>query len=109
MMLALIAVAASFSNPLPPPRPVIAGDGYPAVYAADAAAYRHALREAKILAQRQRVYHPLGCAPGCSASGTGMSMSKSRPHHCFYRSGRRLVARAVVVRGNRCYWSAHYR
>ena len=77
----------------------------------DPSAYAHALREAQILAARGTAGHPLGCAPGCNASGTGYSHS-SRPHHCFYGeiSESRLVARAVVKgRNGAWYWSAHYR
>lgn len=87
----------------------VAADGYPAVYRADERAYQHALREANILASRNTVGHPLGCAPGTTGSGTGTSWSASRPNHCFFRSGRRLVARAMVQRGGKCFWSAHYR
>ncbi len=92
-------------------RPVtIAADGYPVVCRTDERAYQHALREAQILASQGRVYHPLGCAPGTSASGCGSSFDPNRPNHCFYRSGRRLVARARVMgRDGRYYFSAHYR
>lgn len=77
----------------------------------DPVAYNHALREARILAQRGTAGHPLGCAPGCSRSGTGYSWSP-RPNHCFYGelSDSRLVARACVRGRNGAYfWSAHYR
>lgn len=88
----------------------VAADGYPAVYRADERAYQHALREAQILASRNVVGHPLGCAPGTTGSGTGTSWNPSRPNHCFFRSGRRLVARAMVQgRSGKCFWSAHYR
>lgn len=88
----------------------IAADGYPVVCRTDERAYQHALREAQILASQCRVYHPLGCAPGTYASGCGSSFDANRPNHCFYRSGRRLVARARVVgRDGRYYFSAHYR
>lgn len=88
----------------------IAADGYPVVCRTDERAYQHALREAQILASQRRVYHPLGCAPGTYASGCGSSFNANRPNHCFYRSGRRLVARARVMgRDGRYYFSAHYR
>ncbi len=88
----------------------VAADGYPAVYRADERAYFHALKEAQILASRGISGHPLGVAPGCRASGTGTSWNPSRPNHCFFRSGRRLVARAMVRgRSGKCFWSAHYR
>jgi len=75
----------------------------------DPAAYSHALREATIQAQRGRVGHFLGCAPGATFSGVGNSFSANQPNHCTTRRGT-LVARAVV-RGSdgRYYWSAHYR
>lgn len=74
-------------------------------------AYDHAVQEATILAGQQRVYHPLGVAPGCRYSGTGSSFSVDRPNHCYMRLGnRRLVARAAVQGSDgRWYWSAHYR
>ena len=87
----------------------MAADGYPVVCRTDERAYQWALREAQILAQRGSAGHPLGVAPGCSGSGTGYSWDTNRPNHCFYRSGRRLVARARVIRGGRAFWSAHYR
>lgn len=88
----------------------IAADGYPVICRTDERAYQHALREAQILASQRRVYHPLGCAPGTSASGCGSSFDPNRPNHCFYRSGRRLVARARVTgRDGRYYFSAHYK
>ena len=88
----------------------IAADGYPVICRTDEQAYQHALREAQILASQRRVYHPLGCAPGTYASGCGSSFDPNRPNHCFYRSGRRLVARARVMgRDGRYYCSAHYR
>lgn len=87
----------------------VAADGYPAIYRADERAYQWALREAQILASRNSVGHPMGCAPGTTGSGTGTSWDASRPNHCFFRSGRRLVARAMVQRGGKCFWSAHYR
>jgi hypothetical protein len=74
-------------------------------------AYLHALREAEILARRRTAGHPLGVAPGCRYSGTGVSLSADRPNHCYSELPEsRLVARAMV-RGNdgRFYWSAHYR
>jgi hypothetical protein len=77
----------------------------------DPVAYNHAVREAQILANRGTAGHPLGCAPGCSKSGTGYSWSP-RPNHCFYGelSDNRLVARACVKGRNGAYfWSAHYR
>jgi hypothetical protein len=77
----------------------------------DERAYRHALREAQILANRRSAGHPLGVAPGCRFSGTGISLSADRPNHCYLNlPNARLVARAMVV-GNdgRFYWSAHYR
>ena len=89
---------------------LIAADGYPVVCRTDERAYQHALREAQILASQGRVYHPLGCAPGTSASGCGSSFDLNLPNHCYYRSGRRLVARARVMgRDGRFYFSAHYR
>ena len=89
---------------------LIAADGYPVVCRTDERAYQHALREAQILASQGRVYHPLGCAPGTFASGCGSSFDLNRPNHCYYRSGRRLVARARVMgRDGRFYFSAHYR
>lgn len=88
----------------------IAADGYPAVYNANEQAYQHALREAKILASQRRVYHPLGCAPGTRASGCGSSFDANRPNHCYFRSGKTLVARARFRgRNGRWYFSAHYR
>lgn len=74
-------------------------------------AYDHAQREAAILASRQTAGHPLGVAPGCRYSGTGISFSESMPHHCYKSLGdSRLVARAVVRgRDGKYYWSAHYR
>ena len=87
----------------------IAADGYPVVCRTDERAYQWALREAQILAQRGSSGHPMGCAPGTTGSGTGYSWDINRPNHCFYRSGRRLVARARVIRGGRAFWSAHYR
>jgi len=75
-------------------------------------AYLHALREAEILARRRTAGHPLGVAPGCRYSGTGISLSADRPNHCYLEElpESRLVARAMV-RGSdgRFYWSAHYR
>ena len=89
---------------------LIAADGYPVICQTDERAYQHALREAQILASQRRVYHPLGCAPGTTGSGCGSSFDPNRPNHCFYRSGRRLVARARVMgRDGRFYFSAHYR
>ena len=89
---------------------LIAADGYPVICRTDERAYQHALREAQILASQGRVYHPLGCAPGTSASGCGSSFHANRPNHCYYRSGKRLVARARVMgRDGRFYFSAHYR
>ena len=89
---------------------LIAADGYPVICRTDERAYQHALREAQILASQGRVYHPLGCAPGTYASGCGSSFNANRPNHCYYRSGRRLVARARVMGGDgRYYFSAHYR
>ena len=89
---------------------LIAADGYPVICRTDERAYQHALGEAQILASQCRVYHPLGCAPGTSASGCGSSFDLNRPNHCYYRSGRRLVARARVMgRDGRFYFSAHYR
>lgn len=88
----------------------IAADGYPVICRTDERAYQHALREAQILASQRRVYHPLGCAPGTYASGCGSSFNANRPNHCYYRSGRRLVARARVMGvDGRYYFSAHYR
>ena len=87
----------------------MAADGYPVICRTDERAYQHALREAQILASQRRVYHPLGCAPGTYASGCGSSFDPNRPNHCFYRSGKRLVARARVMgRDGRFYFSAHY-
>ena len=77
----------------------------------DERAYKHALKEAQILAARGTAGHPLGCAPGTRYSGTGYSWS-ARPNHCFYgeMSESRLVARACVRGANGAYfWSAHYR
>jgi hypothetical protein len=89
---------------------LIAADGYPVICRTDERAYQHALREAHILASKGRVYNPLGCAPGTSASGCGSSFHANRPNHCYYRSGKRLVARARVMgRDGRFYFSAHYR
>jgi hypothetical protein len=77
----------------------------------DERAYRHALREAQILADRRGSGHPLGVAPGCRYSGTGTSLSPNRPNHCYSgMPNSRLVARAMVVGSDgRYYWSAHYR
>jgi len=76
----------------------------------DARAYAHALQEATILADRNMTGHPLGCASGCSRSGTGYSYSDT-PTHCFAGElpDSMLVARACVIRNGRYYWSAHYR
>jgi len=88
----------------------IAADGYPVICRTDERAYQYALREAQILASQGRVYHPLGCAPGTRASGCGSSFDGNRPNHCYFRSGKRLVARARVQgRNGRWYFSAHYR
>lgn len=77
----------------------------------DERAYRHAVREAQILAGRRTAGHPLGVAPGCTRSGTGISLSPTRPNHCYLElPDSRLVARAMVAgRDGRYYWSAHYR
>jgi hypothetical protein len=74
-------------------------------------AYQHALRAAQILAARGTAGHPLGVAPGCRYSGTGISFSADRPNHCYLGlPNSRLVARAVVQgTDGRFYWSAHYR
>jgi len=74
-------------------------------------AFQHALAEAQILARTRSKGHPMGVAPGCTYSGTGMSMSAEVPNHCYsHLPEERLIARAVV-RGpdNNYYWSAHYR
>ena len=79
----------------------------------DPVAYAHAAREVRILAaQGYRNGHPLGCAPGCRASGTGYSHSPNRPTHCLMERGDGpIVARACYrcPRTGRYYWSAHYR
>lgn len=75
----------------------------------DSAAYAHAKREAQIQANRGRVGHFLGIAPGCRFSGVGSSGSPNTPNHC--RTNRyALVARAYAIGANgKVYWSAHYR
>lgn len=87
-------------------------DGSCATINKDPAAYNHALREARILAARERVWHPLGVAPGCRYAGTGCSNSEQSPNHCYRRElpNSRIVARAVVrSKSGRFFWSAHYR
>lgn len=79
-----------------------------AVVNSDARAFAHAQREADLQAQRGRVGHLLGTAPGCRASGVGSSGSTSSPNHCTFN--RTLVARAYAIgRNGKVYWSAHYR
>ena len=79
----------------------------------DSRAYAWAKREATMLANgmwnnSRRTGHPLGTAPGCSFSGTGIS--SGRPNHCYRNLGDgRIVARACVYRNGRYYWSAHLR
>lgn len=74
----------------------------------DERAYVHAKKEAELQARRGRVGHFLGIAPGCRASGVGLSYSTSSPNHCTFR--RTLVARAYAIgRNGKVYWSAHYR
>ena len=75
----------------------------------DPAAYAFAKREARIQADRERVGHFLGIAPGCRFAGVGSSNSIARPNHCT-TNRYRLVARAYAVgRSGKVYWSAHYR
>ena len=75
----------------------------------DEAAYAFAQREAQIQAQRGRVGHFLGVAPGCRFAGVGQSMSVNNPNHCTTKRYR-LVARAYAVSADgRVYWSAQYR
>lgn len=79
-----------------------------AVVNSDARAFAHAQREADLQAQRGRVGHLLGIAPGCRASGVGSSSSTNSPNHCTFN--RTLVARAFAIgRNGKVYWSAHYR
>lgn len=77
----------------------------------DPVAYNHALREAQILASRGSHGHPLGTAPGCTFTGTGISHHPEQPNHCYLNLGeQRLIARAVVKgKDGKYYWSAHYR
>jgi len=87
----------------------LAIDGFRCVVKVDERAYRFALEEAKILARAGKVWHPMGVAPSCKFAGTGRSMSKFRPVHCFFNSGRKLVARARVYANGRWYWSSQYK
>ena len=88
------------------------GLGHAAQYVVnrDQRAYDHALREAQIMASRGTSGHPLGCAPGTSFSGTGIS-GNGHPNHCYSgTSTDRLVARACVIGPyGKYFWSAHYR
>jgi hypothetical protein len=74
-------------------------------------AFQHALAEAQILARTRSKGHPMGVAPGCKYSGTGISYSPEIPSHCYSNlPEERLMARAVVHGpDNNYYWSAHYR
>ena len=75
----------------------------------DPNAYAFAKREAQIQANRERVGHFLGIAPGCRFAGVGSSNSTARPNHCT-TNRYRLVARAFAIgRSGKVYWSAHYR
>jgi hypothetical protein len=75
----------------------------------DQQAYIFAQREAQLQANRERVGHFLGIAPGCRFSGVGQSMSTNDPRHCT-TNRYRLVARAYAIsRSGKVYWSAHYR
>lgn len=79
-----------------------------AVVNLDSRAYAHALREAQIQADRGRVGHYLGCAPGTRFSGVGNSFSTNQPNHC--KTSGTIVARAYAIgRDGRVYWSAHYK
>lgn len=80
----------------------------------DSRAYAHAKREAQMLANgmwhnSRRAGHPLGTAPGCNYSGTGVS-TNGMPNHCYLSMPEsRIVARACVVRNGRYFWSCHLR
>jgi len=75
----------------------------------DSAAYAFAKREAQIQADRERVGHFLGIAPGCRFAGVGSSNSVARPNHCT-TNRYRLVARAFAIgRSGKVYWSTQYR
>lgn len=87
----------------------VASDGFPVIFKKDRKAYAFALREANLLAKARKVWHPLGVAPGCKSAGTGCSVSECRPRHCFFKSGKQLVARARVFAGGRWYWSSQYK
>jgi len=87
----------------------LASDGFRCVVKVDERAYRFALEEAKILARAGKVWHPMGVAPSCNSAGTGKSLSKFKPVHCFFNSGRKLVARARVYANGLWYWSSQYK
>lgn len=77
----------------------------------DINAYRHALKEAKLLVKLGHAGHPLGCASGATKTGTGFSYLR-KPKHCFYLeiSETRLIARACFRDSKgRYFWSAHYK